>query len=78
MLDFEAKRFLSKPDLAVSLSETSHWLGGHNSCLTFVGISAITADPIYNIYIVQILWSEIPVSKSEFNINKASTNKQNN
>ena len=41
MLDFEAKRFLSKPDLAMSLSEASHWLGGHNSWLTFVGISAI-------------------------------------
>ena len=41
MFDFEAKRFLSKPDLAMSLSEASHWLGGHNSWLTFVGISAI-------------------------------------
>ena len=41
MLDFETKRFLSKPDLAMSLSEASHWLGGHNSWLTFVGISAI-------------------------------------
>ena len=41
MLDFEARRFLSKPDLAMSLSEASHWLGGHNSWLTFVGISAI-------------------------------------
>ena len=41
MLDFEARRFLSKPDLAMSLSEASHWHGGHNSWLTFVGISAI-------------------------------------
>ena len=41
MLDFEARRFLSKPDLAMSLSEESHWFGGHNSWLTFVGISAI-------------------------------------
>ena len=41
MLDFEARSFLSKPDLAMSLSEASHWLGGHNSWLTFVGISAI-------------------------------------
>ena len=41
MLDFEAKRFLSQPDLDMSLSEASHWLGGHNSWLTFVGISAI-------------------------------------
>ena len=59
MLDFETKRFLSKPDLAMSLFEASHWRGGHNSWLTFVGISAITgytADSIYNVYIVQILW----------------------
>ena len=41
MLDFEARRYLSKPDLAMSLSEASHWFGGHNSWLTFVGISAI-------------------------------------
>ena len=26
MLDFETRRFLSKPDLAMSLSEASHWL----------------------------------------------------
>ena len=41
MLDFESRRFLSKPDLAMSLSEASHWLGGHNSWLTFIGISAV-------------------------------------
>ena len=41
MLDFDARRFVSKPDLAMSLSEASHWLRGHNSWLTFVGISAI-------------------------------------
>ena len=32
------------------------------------------ADSIYNVYIVQILWSEIPVSESELNISKAFTN----
>ena len=41
MLYFESIRFLSKPDLAMSLSEASHWFGGHNSWLTFIGISAI-------------------------------------
>ena len=41
MQDFESRRFLSKPDLAMSLSEASHWFGGHNSWLTIVGISAI-------------------------------------
>ena len=35
-----------------------------------------TADSIYNVYIVQILWSEIPVSESQFNISKAFTNQQ--
>ena len=40
MFDFESRRFLSKPDLAMSVSEASHWLGGQNSWLTFVGISA--------------------------------------
>ena len=37
-----------------------------------------TADSIYNVYIVQILWSKISVLKSEFNISKAFTNQQNN
>ena len=90
MLDFEARRFLSKPDLAMSLSEASHWLGGHNSWLTFVGISAIMVILLipfimftsllipFIMYIVQILWSEIPVSKSELNIGKAFTNQQSN
>ena len=41
MLDFETRRFLFKLDLAMSLSEASHWLGGHNLWLTFVGLSAI-------------------------------------
>ena len=81
MLDFETRRFLSNPDLSMSLSETSHWLGGHNSWLTFVGISAIMVIlliPFIMFYIVQILWSKISVSKSEFNISKSSTNQQNN
>ena len=30
-----------------------------------------TADSIYNVYIVQIVWSEIPVSESQINISKA-------
>ena len=37
-----------------------------------------TADSTYNVYIVQILWSGIPVSKSEFNISKTLTNQQDN
>ena len=50
----------------MSLSEASHWLGGHNSWLNIcrnISNHGHTADSIYNVYIVQILWSEIPVSK---------------
>ena len=41
MNDFETERFLTKPDLAMSMSEVSQWFEGQNSGLTFVGISAI-------------------------------------
>ena len=41
MNDFTAERFLTKPDLAMSMSEVSQWFEGQNSWLTFVGISAI-------------------------------------
>ena len=41
MEDFETARFLTKPDLAMSMSEVSQWFEGQNSWLTFVGISAI-------------------------------------
>ena len=41
MNDFKAERFLTKPDLAMSMSEVSHWFEGQNSWLTFVGIAAI-------------------------------------
>ena len=47
--------------------------GSFKTRFSHVFIRGITL--INNVYIVQILWSEIPVSKSEFNINKASTNK---
>ena len=39
--DFQAERFLTKPALAMSMSEVSQWFEGQNSWLTFVGISAI-------------------------------------
>ena len=41
MEDFAMRCYLSKPDLAMSMAEPSHWFGGHNSWLTFVGIVAI-------------------------------------
>ena len=41
MQDFDSRQYLSKPDLAMSMSDALHWFGGHNSWLTFVGIAAI-------------------------------------
>ena len=41
MNDFGSERFLTKPDLAMSMSEVSHWFEGQNSWLTFVGMAAI-------------------------------------
>ena len=41
MNDFGSERFLTKPDLAMSMSEVSHWFEGQNSWLTSLGITAI-------------------------------------
>ena len=41
MEDFAMTCYLSKPDLAMSMAEPSHWFGGHNSWLTFVGVAAV-------------------------------------
>ena len=41
MEDFAMRHYLSKPDLALSMGEPSHWFGGHNSWLTFVGVAAV-------------------------------------
>ena len=41
MEDFAMRGYLSKPDLAMSMAEPSHWFGGHNSWLTFVGVAAV-------------------------------------
>ena len=41
MEDFAMTGYLSKPDLAMSMAEPSHWFGGHNSWLTFVGVAAV-------------------------------------
>ena len=81
MLDFEARRFLSKPDLAIVLIRgiTLAWRTQFmvNICRN-ISNHGHTADSIHNVYTVQILWSEIPVSKSELNIGKAFTNQQSN
>ena len=41
MEDFAMRYYLSKPDLVMSMAEPSHWFGGHNSWLTFVGVPAV-------------------------------------
>ena len=41
MEDFAMRHYLSKPDLALSMGEPSHWFGRHNSWLTFVGVTAV-------------------------------------
>ena len=41
MEDFAMRCYLSKPDLTMSMAEPSHWFGGHNSLLTFVGVAAV-------------------------------------
>ena len=41
MEDFAMRCYLSKPDLAMSMGEPSHWFGGHNFWLTFVGVTAV-------------------------------------
>ena len=41
MEDFTMRCYLSKPDLVMSMAEPSHWFGGHNSWLTFVGVAAV-------------------------------------
>ena len=54
MEDFAMRCYLSKPDLAMSMGEPSHWFGGHNSC----GCNSSTSDSINTIptvYTVQIL-----------------------
>ena len=41
MEDFAMRCYLSKPDLDMSMTKPSHWFGGHNSWLTFVGVAAV-------------------------------------
>ena len=36
----------------------------------YISNNGYTADSIYNVYIVQRLWSEIPVSESQFDLAK--------
>ena len=66
MEDFAMRCYLSKPDLAMSMAEPSHWFGGHNSWLTFVGVTAVLSGSINTIptvHTVQILWIKISIFK---------------
>ena len=60
--------YLSKPDLAMSMVEPSHWFGGHNSWLTFVGVTAVLVVVLipfhYCSRTVQILWIQISISEN--------------
>ena len=67
MEDFAMRHYLSKPDLAMSMAEPSHWFGGHNSWLTFVGVCGSTSGSINTIptvHTVEILWIQISISES--------------
>ena len=51
----------------MSMAEPSHWFGGHNSWLTFVGVAAVLVVvliPIPTVHTVQILWIQIPISEN--------------
>ena len=64
----------------MSMSEVSHWFEGQNSWLTFVGISAILVIiviPVINVYSIQVLWSQIPISEGKCNFDKTITVEQN-
>ena len=67
MEDFAMRCYLSKPDLAMSMGEPSHWFGGHNSWLTFVGVGSSTSgsiNTISTVHTVQILWIQISISEN--------------
>ena len=80
MEDFAMRRYLSKPDLAMSMGEPLHWFGGHNSWLTFVGVTAvlvIVLIPFLLFTLVQILWIQIPISENQFYFGKITDCTQN-
>ena len=80
MEDFAMRCYLSKPDLAMSVAEPSHWFGGHNSWLTFVGVAAVllvVLIPFLLFTTVQILWIQISISKSQLYSCKIADFEQN-
>ena len=80
MEDFAMRRYLSKPDLAMSMGEPSHWFGGHNSWLTICRCNSSTSGSINTIptvHTVQILWIQISISENQFYIGKITDCTQN-
>ena len=60
MNDFTAERFLTKPDLAMSMSKVSQWFGRTELLANICWHCSYTGDDPYtsnNVYIVEVLWS---------------------
>ena len=75
MSDFGSEKFLTKPDLAMSMSDVSHWFEGQNSWLTFVGISAILV--IILIILVIILTKLLLLNKTTETIKPVQATTEN-
>ena len=74
MEDFAMRCYLSKPDLAMSMAEPSHWFCGHNSWLTFVGVAAVLVVVLITIPTVRHCTNTVD---SDFNFKKLTLFWQN-
>ena len=80
MEDFAMRHYLPKPDLAMSMAEPSHWFGGHNSWLTFVGVAAVLVVvliPFLLFTLYKYCGIQISVSENQFYFGKITDCKQN-
>ena len=67
MEDFAMRCYLSKPDLAMSMAEPSHWFGGQQFLVNICRCSSSTSGSINTIptvHTVQILWIQISISEN--------------
>ena len=67
MENFAMRCYLSKPDLAMSMAEPSHWFGWTQFLVNICRHSNSTSDSINTIptvHTVQILWIQILISES--------------
>ena len=79
MEDFAMRHYLSKPDLAMSMAEPSHWFGGQFlvnicRCSSSAGGSINTIPTVHS---VQILWIQISISKIQLYFGKITDFEQN-